>query len=76
MSTYLRRACRCAGCINEWSGERIQKPEQVSPDVKPLSIDPVGRYAIHIDWSDGHTSGIYSFDHLRDICPCKECKGG
>jgi DUF971 family protein len=72
---YLRRSCRCAACVDEWSGAQILKPEQVSPDVKPLRIDPVGRYAIHIEWSDGHTSGIYSFEHLRRLCPCDMCEG-
>jgi DUF971 family protein len=73
---YLRRSCRCARCIDEWSGERILKPESVPEDVKPLNVSPVGRYAIHIDWSDGHTSGIYSFEHLREICPCESCRSG
>ena len=72
---YLRRACRCASCINEWTGEPILKPEQVPDDVRPVRIDPVGRYAIHIAWSDGHTSGIYSYDHLRRLCPCAACRG-
>jgi len=29
----------------------------------------VGNYAIRIDWSDDHGSGIYSFQYLREICP-------
>jgi DUF971 family protein len=39
-----------------------------------LNIEEVGAYAIRIDWSDGHNTGIYSFDHLRSICPCAECQ--
>ena len=70
---YLRRACRCAACIDEWTGAQILRADQVPEDVKPVRIDPVGRYAIHIAWSDGHTSGIYSFEHLRSICPCPAC---
>lgn len=27
----------------------------------------VGNYALRIEWSDGHDSGIYSFDYLREI---------
>lgn len=73
---YLRRSCRCAACIDEWSGAPLLKPEQVPPDVKPVRIEPVGRYALHFAWSDGHTSGIYSFEHLRAICPCGKCGGG
>jgi ATP-binding protein involved in chromosome partitioning len=72
---YLRLACRCAACIDERTGARILDPASVPKDVKPLRIDPVGRYAIHFTWSDGHSSGIYSFEHLRAICPCEACRG-
>jgi DUF971 family protein len=34
----------------------------------------VGNYALQIDFSDGHTTGIYSYDYLRSICPCAECE--
>lgn len=71
---YLRRACRCAACIDEWTGAKVLKPDAVPLDVKPVSLEPVGRYAIHIAWSDGHTTGIYSFEHLRNICPCGVCE--
>jgi hypothetical protein len=40
---YLRRACRCAACIDEWTGEQILRPDQVREDVKPVAIEPVGR---------------------------------
>ena len=32
------------------------------PTLKMLNVEPVGSYAIRIDWSDGHNTGIYSFD--------------
>jgi DUF971 family protein len=73
---YLRRACRCAACVDEWTGAQLLSPDQVSDDVKPVRIEPVGRYAIHFAWSDGHSSGIYSFEHLRNICPCPACTSG
>jgi DUF971 family protein len=41
--------------------------------VRPLSIDSVGRYAIRFHWSDGHSTGIYTFEHLRELCPCPIC---
>lgn len=72
---YLRLACPCAFCVEETTGLRILKKGDVPPDVGPLSISLVGRYAIHIQWSDGHTSGIYTFEYLRQLCPCEECKG-
>jgi DUF971 family protein len=37
--------------------------------VTPTTIEPVGNYAISIAWSDGHSTGIYRFDFLREICP-------
>jgi DUF971 family protein len=43
------------------------------PALKMLAVEAVGNYAIRIDWSDGHNSGIYSYDHFREICPCAEC---
>jgi len=63
----LRRACRCALCIDEWSGAQILDPEKVPETVRPQRIDPVGRYAISIRWSDGHSSGIYTFEHLKAL---------
>lgn len=70
----LRMSCRCAGCVDEWTHESLLKPELIPKDIKPKKIDVVGSYAIHIDWSDGHSTGIYSYDYLREICACDECK--
>jgi DUF971 family protein len=36
-------------------------------------VETVGNYAIRLNWSDGHRSGIYSYEHFRRICPCAEC---
>ena len=44
------------------------------PTLKMLNVEAVGHYAIRIEWSDGHNTGIYSFDHLRKICACAECQ--
>jgi DUF971 family protein len=44
------------------------------PTLKMMSVEPVGNYAIRIVWSDGHSTGIYSFEHFRRICPCEECR--
>jgi ATP-binding protein involved in chromosome partitioning len=63
----LRLACACASCIDEWSGKGTLDPATVPEDVRPLRVQPVGRYAIQIEWSDGHTSGIYPFRRLREL---------
>jgi ATP-binding protein involved in chromosome partitioning len=63
----LRLACGCAHCVDEWTGEGRLDEEAVPADVHPLRIEPVGRYAIQIAWSDGHASGIYPFRRLREL---------
>jgi rhodanese-related sulfurtransferase/DUF971 family protein len=70
----LRLGCRCASCIEEMTGRPILNAASVPADVHPLSIQPVGRYALHLAWSDGHTSGIYTFEHLRSLCRCSICR--
>lgn len=79
---YLRDECPCATCTGA-HGTEPQKSSYSNPGLFPMykpalrmnSVEPVGSYAIRIYWNDGHNSGIYSFDHLRRICPCAECKG-
>jgi len=64
----LRRACPCAQCVNEWTGQRVLKPEAVSDGITISDLNIVGRYALNFRWSDGHETGIYSFRYLRDLC--------
>ena len=82
---YLRRMCPCAECsairhkgldvhsLFAPDGEGDSSLIQVSDDVLPLDIQLVGRYALQFQWSDGHTTGIYSFQTLKEMCPCPEC---
>ena len=63
----LRLACGCAMCVDEWSGQPLLAPDSVPEDVAPQSIQSVGRYAIQINWSDGHDTGIYPFERLRKL---------
>jgi DUF971 family protein len=71
-NSYLRGYCPCAGCQGHAAGPvRYQPPEE---PVDPVSIQPVGNYGISIQWSDGHATGIYRFEFLRQICPCAECR--
>jgi len=64
----LRRACPCAQCVDEWSGERTLKPRTIAEDLEISDLAIVGRYALNFRWSDGHETGIYSFQYLRDLC--------
>jgi DUF971 family protein len=36
-------------------------------DVTIASVEPVGHYALRPTFSDGHESGIYSWDYLYDL---------
>ena len=63
----LRVLCPCAGCVDELTGVRTLRPEMVDRDVYPLAIHYVGRYALQCVWSDGHETGIYTFEYLREI---------
>ena len=73
---YLRRHCPCAGCRGH--GEKPAEPAAPFPMFKKTlrmdGVESVGRYALRFLWNDGHTTGIYSFEHLREICPCDQCR--
>ncbi len=81
---YLREECPCATC-NEKRGEEHHhseaKPGPISspalpmfkPKIRAQSATQVGNYAVQISFNDGHNTGIFSYDHLRTICPCAEC---
>lgn len=64
----LRRACPCAQCVNEWTGERMLRPETIADELEIRDLSLVGRYALNFRWSDGHETGIYSFRYLRELC--------
>lgn len=63
----LRLACRCAACVEEMSGRPLLDPATVPHEVTPLSIELVGAYAIRIQWSDGHSTGLYTYEYLRRL---------
>jgi DUF971 family protein len=73
---HLRANCPCAGCRDERSRPpdpfRILKPSELEP-LAPASMPRVGRYAYKIVWTDGHDTGIYTLEHLRELCQCSQC---
>ncbi|MAH21447.1 MAG: hypothetical protein CMO12_01380 [Thaumarchaeota archaeon] len=72
----LRKNCPCALCENVRNRQSglivLQGP--VVTKVTPNLIKPVGRYAITFEWSDSHDSGIYTYEYLRGLCECEDCK--
>lgn len=71
---WLRLACPCAACVDEVSGRPLLDPAAVPEDVKPTRLALVGAYGIRVTWSDGHGTGIFTFERLRATCPCPRCR--
>jgi DUF971 family protein len=70
---YLRNHCPCASCRDR---PAHSLPVLGDDELYPVQIGTVGRYAISIQWSDRHDSGIYSYTTLRQLCPCESCQSG
>jgi DUF971 family protein len=62
----LRAACLCARCVDEVTGKRRLDPASLDPGLAATGWTQVGRYALQFAWSDGHTTGIYPFERLRE----------
>ena len=63
----LRLNCPCATCVHEWTGDKILDEASVDPNIHPARIYSVGRYAMGLNWTDGHVTGLYSYDSLRRL---------
>ncbi len=63
----VRTNCPCASCVDEYTGKKILDDATIPADIKANEIVALGNYAIKITWSDGHSSGIYTYDLLRKL---------
>ena len=73
----LRIACPCAECIKNRSAPKnplriISGPVVTTAAVEEMSL--AGNYGLNLTFNDGHNTGIFSFDYLREICSCPNCK--
>lgn len=71
----LRQHCPCAGC----SGEEVLLYKYIPQNKEPLTDESfmlekaeiVGNYAIQLKWKDGHDTGLYNWQFLRDLAQLK-----
>jgi len=79
---FLRENCPCATCNDERGKKEVaiefpMKSSPLLPMYKPKAraqgATQVGNYAIQINFNDGHSTGIFSYEYLRTLCPCEEC---
>ncbi len=71
---HLRRNCPCALCVEEMTNKPLLDPNSIDDNITCSKVVSVGRYALTIDFSDGHNTGIFTFDKLRKRCQCDLCK--
>jgi DUF971 family protein len=69
----LRIACPCAECR---VARRQDRPPSVPDDISIVDVKLAGAWGMTPTWSDGHHTGIHSWEDLRACCPCEACTSG
>jgi len=71
----LRKCCPCASCKTDGdSKEGLSLLPILTPGQNELrGVQAVGNYAFQLTWGDGHQTGIYSYEYLRQLCECDAC---
>ena len=78
---FLRLQCRCRACVSQGTGLgmvvwALTTPEGYDPPPVTIQhVKVVGGLALGLSFSDGHEDALFTFDHLRSICPCEGCAG-
>lgn len=66
-AAVIRRGCPCALCVDERTGEPLLDPTSVPDDLTHTHVELVGNYALGITFSDGHRTGIFTWQALRRL---------
>ena len=64
---HLRLGCPCAACVDERTGEKILDARRVPLDVRVAEVRAVGNYGLAPRFSDGHQTGIFTFERLKSM---------
>ena len=68
--SYIRGWCPCARCQGHFTAElHYQEVENLVLE----NVEPVGNYGVKLSWADGHNTGIYTFEEVRNMCTCEQC---
>src|SRR5699024_11365481 len=71
----LRKNCPCVSCRGGHSRmgqfERSFFFAEPTQHYEIIDIRQVGHHAVKIEWNDGHNTGMYQWETLRDLCHCK-----
>lgn len=68
----LRRNCPCAICQEKRENrDPLTILDSSQKHIELTSWRYVGNYAIALEWSDGHDTGIYTYEFLRQLCEDK-----
>lgn len=72
----LRDECPCASCKGETILFKTIRPPSIAvknADMYVVSnIELVGGYAIQVKWKDGHGTGIYTWEYLKQLSEKKD----
>ena len=63
----LRANCRCARCIDEFSGDQLLDVERIPADIRAEEVRVVGNYALAVSWSDGHSTGLFPYRTIKSV---------
>jgi DUF971 family protein len=72
---HLRWNCPCAACKGEMGVPgRLAFVKELAPNETIMTgLEPVGLYALKPVWQDGHETGLFTYEHLRNLCQCELC---
>ncbi len=63
----LRESCDCALCVDEMTRKPILNIDTIPNDIHAKEISTIGNYAILVNWSDGHNTGFFPFNTIRQL---------